>query len=480
MTMGRLPGTQVKRASRTEGAHVGQESFRTIANSMPELISYIGADQRYRFCNKSYEKWFGIPPKDFVGRRVREILGEPAYTVVRPCIEKALAGEDITYEGYVSYERVGKRYLRIDYISLKDERGKVNGFYVIIHDLTELKEAEEKYLTFLETTPDAMIVGDPQGKISMVNAQTERMFGYSRQELIGQRIEMLLSERFRDAHARDWEVYTKHPVFRTMTIRRDIYALRKDGSEFPIEISMSPLQTAYGAFISIVIRDVTVRKQLAEQIRWSAILEERSRLARDIHDSLAQGFTGIILNLEAVEEASTNLPEAAKERIFRARKVARESLEEARRSIITLSNEFSPGVNLATCLHGLVERYRSMSVKTQVTLSVQGKPFRLDSKVEENVCHIAQQATDNALQHADAKSIRIEIAFDEKCLRLRIRDDGQGFDVKRAALGFGLTGMRERAKQIGGEFNLRSRRGEGTSVEVKLALPAARREAAFS
>ena len=154
--------------------------------------------------------------------------------------------------------------------------------------------------------------------------------------------------------------------------------------------------------------------------------------------------------------------------------MARSSLEEARLSIRTLSDAWL-GVNLAACLQGMAERYRSMSTKTRVDVSVQGTAFHIDSAIEENLCHIAQQATDNALQHARASSVRIELAFREKQVQLKITDDGQGFEINKADCGFGLTSMRERAKEIGGEFNLKSQPGKGTRLEVHVPLrPAAR------
>jgi len=106
-----------------------------------------------------------------------------------------------------------------------------------------------------------------------------------------------------------------------------------------------------------------------------------------------------------------------------------------------------------------------------VSFSVQGTPRHLDPAIEENLLRIAQQATDNALQQARASSIRIELAFDETTVQLTITDDGQGFDVNKAARGSGLTGMRERAKEIGGKFELKSKPGKGTRVAVKIPRP---------
>jgi PAS domain S-box-containing protein len=476
---GSLQGGRAKRAIAAEASSEAGDSFRTIADSMTELVSFIDAEQRYQFNNKSYERWFGITPEVFKGRPVREMLGEQVYAAVRPYIEKALAGVCTSFEGFVPYEKLGRRYVQVDYVPRRNDGGKVLGFYVVIRDLTELKEAEEKCHTFLEIAPDAMVVHNPEGKISMVNAQTERIFGYSRQEIIGQPVEILIPERFRDAHVDDKAAFLNNPVARYMGGHQEIYAKRKDGSEFPVEVKLSPIETANGVFVSSTIRDITERKQLAQQIRWSAILEERSRMARDIHDTLAQGFTAVILNLEVVEEACADLPEEVRRRITRAREVARESLEEARRSLLALSSLSPAGVDFISALRACVDRLRS-NAKTGVELSILGTnaPLLLDATVQENLLRIAQQAMDNALEHARARTIRIELAVAGRYVQLQIRDDGQGFDLKKVGRGLGLTGMRERATSIGGKIKLDSRPGKGTCVEVKVAFPATTRAAA--
>ena len=181
-------------------------------------------------------------------------------------------------------------------------------------------------------------------------------------------------------------------------------------------------------------------------------------MARDVHDTLAQGLTGIVLNLEAAEEAATDLPEAVRNCIRRARDVARENLKEARRSVLALSSSLPVSDDLATSIRGL------------------GGPLPLEHKDSLGIFHPRnEQATDNALQHARASSIRIELVLDEKQIQLKITDDGRGFELKNAGLGFGLTGMRERAEEIGGKCDLTSQPGKGTRVEVRVPLRSAAR-----
>lgn len=461
----RLRGEQAKRAGAEEALRAGETYFRVIADSLPELICYIDAEGRYQFNNKAYEKKYGIPAEQFKGRPIREVMGEAGYATVQPYIEKALRGERCSREGYLPHNLAGRRYFHIDYVPDKDGDGKVRGTYVLIQDLTELKQTEEKFRAFVETAPDAMVIHGAQGKIAVISAQAERMFGYSKEELVGQPVEILMPERFREKHFKQRSVYMEKPVSRPMGSGLELYARRKDGFEFPVEVSLSPVETSEGILISSTIRDVTDRKQLTEQIRWAAALEERARIARDVHDTLAQGFTGIILNLEMVEEACASLPDEVKSRIKRARDVARASLEEARRSILALSTSPSVNTDLPSAIRAMLDRYQP-STKTRMGLSVQGTVCRLDRAVEEDILRIVQQATDNALRHARAGSIQIDIACGEKQVQIKITDDGQGFDVKKAGRGLGLMGMRERAKEIGAKFELKSEPGKGTQIAI--------------
>lgn len=470
---------QNKRAGAEESARTGEERFQIVADSLPEQVADVAPDQRYRFTNAAFDRWFGLTAKEGYGRSIRELTDEETYGTIRPYIEKALLGQSASFEGYLSFEKAGRRYVHIDFVPRRDDGREVYGFYTILRDLTQLKEAEEKetFRRVVECAPDGVVLVNREGTIAMINSQTERMFGYSRRDLIGQHIEMLVPVRFHEAHVRHRTAYLQKPEARPMGLGLELNALRKDGSEFPVEISLSPMETADGIFVSGTIRDITERKQLADQRQWSAILEERSRMARDVHDTLAQGFTGIVLNLEAAEEAAIDLPEEVRNRIKRARDVARESLEEARRSILALSGPLSVGGDLANSIRGLADRYRS-NTKTSVGFSVRGTSRHLDPAIEENLLRIAQQATDNALQHARGSSIRIELAFDEKQTQLTIMDDGQGFDVKKTGRQQGLTGMRERAKEIGGKFELKSQPGKGTRIAVKVPLLAAGRSKA--
>src|ERR1017187_9843068 len=377
----------VERRSAQEAHAKSEERFRVIADSLPEPLADIAPDEHHRFANAAFEQWWGLTSEQIKGRSVRDVTGEEVYGTIQPYIQKALLGQSASFEGYLSYEKAGRRYVQIDFVPRRDEGREGYGLYTLLKDLTGLKEAEEKFRGIVEAAPDAIVLANWEGRIVMTNPQAERMFGYAQQELIGQSVEILVPDRFRREHINHRSAYSKRPVARAMGKGLELTAVRKDGSELPVEVSLTPVETANGTVVASIIRDITERNQLAQQTRRATILEERSRMARDVHDTLAQGFTGIVLNLEAAEEGAENLTEEVRHRIGRARDVARESLAEIRRSILALSSALPVHGNLPNSVREFVARYSS-SIKTRVFFSVQVKPRHLDSAIEIGRAHV--------------------------------------------------------------------------------------------
>jgi PAS domain S-box-containing protein len=205
--------------------------------------------------------------------------------------------------------------------------------------------------------------------------------------------------------------------------------------------------------------------ELAEQRRHAVVLEERTRMARDIHDTLAQGFTGVIIQLDtSVEALRDEEPEEAAKHIGRARELARQSLTEARRSVHALRPQALEKATFADALRAIITN-TTAGTSLRTDFQLKGQPRELQPAVEENLLHIGQEALSNALKHACATKFRVRLSFASDAVRLELRDNGKGFVVDCAnGGGIGLIGMRERADQIGAALAVTSKPGRGTKI----------------
>jgi PAS domain S-box-containing protein len=210
--------------------------------------------------------------------------------------------------------------------------------------------------------------------------------------------------------------------------------------------------------------------RLSAQSRQSAVMAERNRMARDIHDTLAQGFTGVIVQLEAAGEAMSQSRTArVSDHLNQAGELARESLREARRSVQALRPQALEGKQVSEALKDLIEKMtRGTTVHAEFTL--QGNQQKLPPEWEANLLRIGQEVLTNVLRHARASEFNVLLVFDSREIRLNLRDDGCGFDPKRRHEGFGLQGMRERAEGMGGQLSIESANGKGTMISIVLPL----------
>jgi PAS domain S-box-containing protein len=210
--------------------------------------------------------------------------------------------------------------------------------------------------------------------------------------------------------------------------------------------------------------------RLSAQNRQTAIMTERNRVAREIHDTLAQGFTGVIVQLEAAEEAicqGRNSKVSA--HLENAGELARESLREARRSVHALRPRALEGNPLGSALTDLVVKMTSGTV-VDAKLTVDGEPRDLPPEWETNLLRIGQEVLTNALRHAHPTEFHLRLIFETHEISLHLRDNGCGFDPMQRHEGFGLQGIRERTESMGGNISILSGKGKGTSISVVLPI----------
>jgi len=210
--------------------------------------------------------------------------------------------------------------------------------------------------------------------------------------------------------------------------------------------------------------------------RFKLVLEERARLAREIHDTLAQDFVGISSQLDVLADKFKSNPDVAWQHLETARRMSRHSLTEARRAVMDLRAAELESQDLATALQVSARKWTSGS-PVDVQVDVSGTKHPLSPSVEQNLLRITQEAIANTLKHARAKVLLIQLEMKEDAVRLRVKDDGRGFEPAEtfSEMGghFGILGMRERASRIGARFALNSKPGVGTEIEVTIPVRSA-------
>jgi signal transduction histidine kinase len=215
--------------------------------------------------------------------------------------------------------------------------------------------------------------------------------------------------------------------------------------------------------------------QLLTQAREAGVLDERQRLAREIHDTLAQGLTGIVTQLEAAEQAHEQ-PEVWQKHVLLARSLARESLTEARRAVQALRPEPLEGSRLADAIGEMAKRW-SESSAVPVHLETTGRPTPLLTDLEVTLYRVAQEALTNVAKHARASRVGVTVSYMEDVVLLDVRDDGVGFvpgspmstgGHVRSGTGFGLKAVEQRLRRVGGWLAIESAPGVGTAISASV------------
>jgi PAS domain S-box-containing protein len=347
----------------------------------------------------------------------------------------------------------------------------------------QLRESEATIRTLLDTASQAILAIDTGGSIVIANRKVGEMFGYAVDELIGQQHEILLPEKFRERHRTLRANFNADPRPRAMGIGLDLVGLRKNGTEFPIEVSLSSVATKQGLLAVSFVSDVTDRKKAETDLKESeqrlralagslltAQEDERRNLARELHDDVTQQLA--FLSIELGRLAGELPPESqAHQRALSLQAQTTRASSEVRR----LSHGLHPSVitdfGLGIALEEFCEEFQAAH---GVNVEFEGliEDSSLNDTAATSLYRIAQESLRNAHIHGRAKNIRVTLSIEDEVLQLQVLDDGLGFsmDAARAKAGLGITSMLERIRLVSGTLTVSPGPGGGTIVTASIPL----------
>ncbi|WP_096607857.1 AAA family ATPase [Calothrix sp. NIES-2100] len=468
--------------------------------AVPVGIGIIDATGRSYYANQRGIQLMGkgidpaVPPEQISEAYQFYVTGtDRIYPTEKLPAIRALGGERTTVDDMEIRQNSATIPIEVWGTPIFDEQGKVAYAIVAFQDITERKQAEKLLADYnrtleqqvaqrttalqkseaavrereqeLRLIADALPVlisyVDGNRCYQFINRTYEVWFNRSCNEILGNPVRQLLGE----AVYQRVEPYINQ-VFEGQTVSLE--------AEIPFPLGKRCISATLipdfddnaqvRGFYNL-ITDISDRKR-AEH---ASILEERNRMAREIHDTLAQSFTGILLQVGAVTQVLADDPQATQVHLEMIEELARAGLAGARRSVSALRPQLLEEGNLESALHRIVAQMRS-TTDTDLICQTQGTAYSLPTEVENNLLRIGQEALTNAIKYANAGEILVELVYSETQCTLRVKDDGRGFGVGSIPLsgGFGLLGMSERAERIGAQLIIQSQPGQGTEIIVTI------------
>ncbi|MDH5533956.1 MAG: PAS domain S-box protein [Betaproteobacteria bacterium] len=347
--------------------------------------------------------------------------------------------------------------------------------------LRQLAESEARSNAIVDSAMDAIITVDDEQRIIQFNAAAEAIFGQRTRDLLGQPLDQLIPQRFRQAHREHVAWFGATGVtMRRMGAQSVLYGLRKNGEEFPIDASISQVEVGGRKFFTVILRDVTARERATQQLHglYAAMHEvreaERTRIARELHDELAQWLTALKMDVSWLK--SRLAPEQAQlvAKTDKMREIVDTTVAAVRRIAADLRPPMLDDLGLVAAVENLLHEF-SERAGIMVTLDLNAGGVEFRDPLATAIYRMIQEALTNVVRHAAASEVEMSVRMENGTLRVRVRDNGCGIgNVAASPKSFGVAGIRERARTLGGTAIIAGAPGGGTLVDIAIPVAGAR------
>lgn len=468
-----------------------EERFRQLADNIREVFWMTNvAKSQMIYVSPAYEEIWGRPVTDLYASPLEWI------NAVHPEDRSRIADAALTKQITGKYDEVYRivrpdgatRWIQDRAFPIQDESGKVYRVVGIAEDITErkqvwdaLRENEARKSAIMRVALDAIITIDSTGDIIELNSAAENIFTHSRHKLIGENILEIIPPSLREWFQAGLANHFSGEKGPAVGSRIELPVMRADKSRFYAEFTITRIKLKGEPTFTVYIRDITQRKRAEEELRSlpqriiKAQEVERSRVARELHDGVNQIIASVKMRIRNAQETLSPVQAATREILRRCDSLLVKALEENRRIAHNLHPADLNNLGFSAACQNLCKEFQARTnvpVQCRIALPAHN---RLAPGIELTLFRIVQEAINNIEKYAHARSTKLHITLKNDFIRLKIQDDGKGFDPRKVKLhkkekghGLGLTNMRERALSLGGNCDIVSAPAKGTTIDVRI------------